>query len=219
MKLFLLTLLILILAPNTERVVGTYKIVNELSDDTLELNKNGTYVYKERGDSCWLWNDFGGKWYIDSNKLILIDKKKYEEETSTIKETENKKSRDKIIVKVTTTKNKPISNFYLKLESTDYKIEPQIKSTNNYGIVEFKKFDIVHNTSDKLALRYKYKVDKKEISDSSTVWGSSDSIYITINYKPKMIKETFKHEFKINGNELELIKSKLLIEGEKYIKL
>ena len=219
MKTLLLTLLFLILIPNPEKIAGTYQIIDELSDDTLELKNNGNYVYKERGDSCWTWYDFDGKWEIIDSSLTLIDKREYEEETSSIKEIENEKPSNKIIVKVITIDNKPISNFALTLKSTDYKIEPQIHSTNQDGIAEFEKFDIVYNEFDNSSLSFKYKVNESEISSNSVVWRNSDSIYLTLNYNPKIIKETLKHIFEIDKDELILTKSESLIEGKKYKKL
>ena len=209
----------LILIPNPQKIVGTYKIIDELSDDTLELKKNGNYIYKERGDSCWTWYDFEGKWEIADGNLILIDKREYEEETSSIKEIENEKPSNKIIVKVITIDNKPISDFALKLKSTDYRVKPQIDSTNQSGIAEFEKFDIVYNELDNSSLSFKYKVNESEISSNTVVWRNSDSIYLTLNYNPKIIKETLKHIFEIDKNELILTKSESLIEGKKYKKL
>ena len=219
MKTLMLTLMFLILIPNPEKIAGTYQIIDELSDDTLELKNNGNYVYKERGDSCWTWYDFDGKWEIIDGSLTLIDKREYEEETSSIKEIENEKPSSKIIVKVITIDNKPISNFALTLKSTDYKIEPQIHSTNQDGIAEFEKFDIVYNECDNSSLSFKYKVNESEISSNSVVWRNSDSIYLTLNYNPKIIKETLKHIFEIDKDELILTKSESLIEGKKYKKL
>tara|TARA_R110000751_G_C13754054_1_gene478598 strand:+ start:55 stop:714 length:660 start_codon:yes stop_codon:yes gene_type:complete len=219
MKTLLLTLMFLILIPNPEKIAGTYRIIDELSDDTLELKKNGNYIYKERGDSCWTWYDFDGKWEIIDGNLTLIDKREYEEETSSIKEIENEKPSNKIIVKVITIDNKPISNFALKLKSTDYKIEPQIHSTNQNGIAEFEKFDIVYNEFDNSSLSFKYKVNESEISSNTVIWRNSDSIYLTLNYNPKIIKETLKHIFEIDKDELVLTKSESLIEGKKYKKL
>ena len=219
MKTLLLTLLFLILIPNPEKIAGTYQIIDELSDDTLELKNNGNYVYKERGDSCWTWYDFDGKWEIIDSSLTLIDKREYEEETSSIKEIENEKPSNKIIVKVITIDNKPISNFALTLKSTDYKIEPQIHSTNQDGIAEFEKFDIVYNEFDNSSLSFKYKVNESEISSNSVIWRNSDSIHLTLNYNPKIIKETLKHIFEIDKDELILTKSESLIEGKKYKKL
>tara|TARA_B100000508_G_C11364884_1_gene230758 strand:- start:48 stop:707 length:660 start_codon:yes stop_codon:yes gene_type:complete len=219
MKTILLTLMFLILIPNPQKIVGTYKIIDELSDDTLELKKNGNYIYKERGDSCWTWYDFEGKWEIADGNLILIDKREYEEETSSIKEIENEKPSNKIIVKVITIDNKPISDFALKLKSTDYRVKPQIDSTNQSGIAEFEKFDIVYNELDNSSLSFKYKVNESEISSNTVVWRNSDSIYLTLNYNPKIIKETLKHIFEIDKNELILTKSESLIEGKKYKKL
>lgn len=219
MKTLLLTLMFLILIPNPEKIAGTYQIIDELSDDTLELKNNGNYVYKERGDSCWTWYDFDGKWEIIDSSLTLIDKREYEEETSSIKEIENEKPSNKIIVKVITIDNKPISNFALTLKSTDYKIEPQIHSTNQDGIAEFEKFDIVYNEFDNSSLSFKYKVNESEISSNSVIWRNSDSIHLTLNYNPKIIKETLKHIFEIGKDELILTKSESLIEGKKYKKL
>ncbi|MFD1015022.1 hypothetical protein [Winogradskyella rapida] len=219
MKTLLLTLMFLILIPNPEKIVGTYQIIDELSDDTLELKNNGNYVYKERGDSCWTWYDFDGKWEIIDSSLTLIDKREYEEETSSIKEIENEKPSNKIIVKVITIDNKPISNFALTLKSTDYKIEPQIHSTNQDGIAEFEKFDIVYNEFDNSSLSFKFKVNESEISSNSVIWRNSDSIHLTLNYNPKIIKETLKHIFEIDKDELILTKSESLIEGKKYKKL
>ena len=78
MKAILLPLMFLILIPNSEKVSGTYKIIDELSDDTLELKENGNYVYKEWGDSCWTWYDFKGEWEINQGILILTEKREKE---------------------------------------------------------------------------------------------------------------------------------------------
>jgi hypothetical protein len=48
-----------------------YNIVSDNSIDTLELRENGTYTYKDLGDSCWLWNEFSGDWVVIENELIL----------------------------------------------------------------------------------------------------------------------------------------------------
>ncbi|AXG71463.1 hypothetical protein KORDIASMS9_03720 [Kordia sp. SMS9] len=70
-KLFLTYIIISFFCLTSTDISGKYQIESQRSFDTLELKNDGTYEYKSRGDSCWLWHQFTGTWKLTKETLIL----------------------------------------------------------------------------------------------------------------------------------------------------
>lgn len=203
--------------PNTENVIGTYKIVEEFSIDTLELNEDGTYLYKSRGDSCWTWYDFSGKWKKDNKTLILSEKVNTYEEEFVINEHADLKNNDSITIFIKTVNNKPINDLTIEYYSIDEK-QVQVKKCNENGICKFKKNAIVENNNENSIIDLLGKINEKEVSTRLLSSRNSDQILITINLEPKKIIENRIHKFKIMKDSLIILDSKTLEIGKLYKK-
>ncbi|WP_298762026.1 hypothetical protein [uncultured Psychroserpens sp.] len=218
MKSIFLTLLILILVPNTENVIGTYKIIEEFSSDTLELNEDGTYLYKGRGDSCWTWYDFSGEWEKHNETLILSETANTYEEEFVINEQADLKDNDSITIFLKTVNDKPLKDLTIEYYSINEK-QVQVKKWNQNGILKFKKNDIVENKDEDSFIDIFGKINEKEVSTRLVSSRNSGQILITINLEPKKIIENRIHKFKIMKDSLMILDSKVLEIGKLYTKL
>ena len=218
MKSILIALVVLITVGNDrDDQIGTYQIVDELSADTLELRKDGTFTYKERGDSCWTWFDMNGKWKTQEEILILTEEIKYIESSVQTQTIEVDRPNDSIVVFARSIENIPVRNMMVKYISyDDYKIF-QIDSVSKNGIFKFRKYNM--NNTQSYAAYVSYSINDKEITGNLAVKPSADSVNIILNKNPKFINETRVHTFNIFEQQLILKKSDVLIEGTRYIKL
>ena len=218
MKTFLLTLLILILVPNTKSVIGTYKIVDEFSDDTLQLNNDGTYIYKVLDDSCWTRSEFSGNWTLEKENLILAESVNTYEDELKIREQFELKDNDSITITLKTEKNKPVNNFTIEYYSFDEK-QFQSVTSDEKGILHFKKNDIIENINENSFIDIVGEIGQKNISSRLISSRNADKIFITINLEPKKVIENRIHKFKIMKNSLILLESKALEIEKQYKKL
>ncbi|AUC77447.1 hypothetical protein [Olleya sp. Bg11-27] len=219
MRTILVTLMILIFIPNTENVIGTYQIVDELNEDTLELNSNGTFTYKERGDSCWAWFDFSGNWQQEKNSITLNHTNIYTESSTDFQNEFYEKPTDSIKIQLVSADKKPLENIEIKYKPRNYKIESKYGKTNSNGIVTFKKFDIEYDDDDVTHISFNYLLKGKEASVSSSSYRNVDKVLVTINEFPKEITEHLEHKFEVENEVLILKQSEWLPENKKYKKL
>ena len=94
MKTQLLIFIFCILNLTSSEIIGEYLIESRHSGDTLELKKDGTYEYKLRGSSCWLWSDFSGTWNLKNDKLRLFHNHRINQERIEYIEKIDKESKD-----------------------------------------------------------------------------------------------------------------------------
>ena len=218
MKSILIALVVLLtVGTDSDDLIGTYQIIDELSADTLELRKNGTFTYKDRGDSCWTWADLNGKWKVQKGILILTEEIKYIESSVQAQTIEVDKPNDSIVVFARSIENIPLPNMVVKYISyDDYKIF-QVDSVSKNGIFKFRKYDM--GNTQTYAAHVSYTIKDKEIIGNLSVKPNTDSVNIVINKNPKFINETRTHSFNIFEQQLVLKKSNSLIEGTRYKKL
>lgn len=203
MKTLISTLLFFLFNLASTEIIGKYQIESELSFDTLELKKDGTYEYHSRGDSCWKWSDFSGTWELKNNKLTLFHNYSYKEETTEYFEKLDKFPKDFVIFKVTDNYGKPISEFEVRY-SISYN-KPQIKKTDKNGIIKFDKYNIVSGENQNVGIQIKYLTNGNKTSQSTTVNGKSDQITLRINSEPKTIKENKKYHFEYIDGKLKSV--------------
>ena len=202
MKTLILTLIFCLFNLTSTEIIGKYQIESELSFDTLELKKDGTYEYQSRGDSCWTWSDFSGTWELKNNEYI---------------EKLDKFSRDFVIFEVTDNYGKPISEFEVKY-SISYN-KSQIKKTDKNGIIKFDKYDIVSGGNENVGIQIKYLTNGNETSQSTTVNGKSDRIILRINSEPKTIEKNEKYSFEYTDGILKSVEFPYVAETSTYKKL
>lgn len=218
MKPFLLIFLFCLLISTDTEIEGTYKIETKHSYDTLELKKNGTYKYLSRGGSCWTWSDILGTWEVQNEMLILMHEYKYTEDATEFIEVVDENPNQKVKINIIDNLGKPITNFEVKY-STAYD-QLQIDTTNNNGIVVFKKNNFEYSESDFASIRIKYLENGNEISESTSVQWLSDRITISINNNPKTIEKKEKYYFQLKKDGgLKAIKFPYAIENSTYKKL
>ena len=217
MKTLILTLIFCLFNLTSTEIIGKYQIESELSFDTLELKKDGTYEYQSRGDSCWTWSDFSGTWELKNNELTLFHNYSYQEETTEYIETLDKFSRDFVIFEVTDNYGKPISEFEVKY-SISYN-KSQIKKTDKNGIIKFDKYDIVSGGNENVGIQIKYLTNGNETSQSTTVNGKSDRIILRINSEPKTIEKNEKYSFEYTDGILKSVEFPYVAETSTYKKL
>ena len=218
MRTILVTLFFLFFLSNTENVIGTYKIIEEFSDDSLTLNKDGTYLYKGRGDSCWTWFDFYGNWKKDNETLILSEITNTYEDEFIINEQIDLNDNDSITIYLKTLNDKTINDLTVEYYSINEK-QVQIKKSSGNGVLKFKKNDIVENENEDSFIDILGKVNQKEISTRLISSRKSGQILISINLEPKKVIENRIHKFKIMKNSLMILNSKSLEIGKLYKKL
>lgn len=218
MKSILLAfVLILTSGTNRDDLIGTYQIVDELSADTLEVRKDGTFTYKERGDSCWTWFDMNGKWKTQEGILILTEEIKYIESSVQTQTIEVDRPNDSIVVFARSIENIPVRNMVVKYISYDDYKKFQVDSASENGMFKFRKYKM--NNKQSYAAHVSYAINDKEIIGNISVKPTTDSVNIILNKNPKLINETRTHTFNIFELQLILKKSDALIEGARYIKL
>jgi len=218
MKSILLAFVLLItVGTDRDDLIGTYQIIDELSGDTLELRKNETFTYKERGDSCWTWLDLNGKWKVQEGTLILTEELKYIESSVQTQTVEVDKPNDSIVVFARSIENIPVQSMVVKnISYENYKIF-QVDSVSKNGVFKFRKYDMSNTQS--YAAYVSYTMNNKEIIGNLSVKPNTDTVNIVLNKKPKFIYETRTHSFNIFEQQLVLKKSNSLIEGTRYKKL
>ncbi|WP_298549246.1 hypothetical protein [uncultured Aquimarina sp.] len=208
----------LISFPN--EIIGTYQIIDDINWDILEIKKDGTYTYKERGDSCWLWNDFSGEWELKNEILTLSHVLKTTEDEFEIKELHNSKSKDSITIMVNLKNGKPIPGIKLEYYSADEK-NYQSGQTDLNGALKFVKNSIIYSDNDDSFIDIVGVINNKEVSTRLISSRNSDEISIFVNIDPKPITKNLKHKFKFENGlliSLESLNSFDDKKGKKYKK-
>jgi len=219
MKPTFILIISFLLFSDSNNIVGIYEIIDEINSDTLELKNNGTYIYKERGDSCWMWNDFTGKWEFKNNILTIFETQKYEESSSDLEEIFFETPNDSIEITVKSKLGEPISNFTIQYQTYLQWLKNYNGTTDKNGIVKFKKYGIEYIEHDELFLKFKYKVNNQEVSVRHSANQNSDRIIITLNFSPDSITNHFEHKFKFIEKRLISLQSERLTIGKEYKKL
>ena len=217
MKTLLLTFIFCLFNLTSTEIIGKYQIESELSIDTLELKKDGTYEYQSRGDSCWTWSDFSGTWELKNNELTLFHNYSYQEETTEYIEKLDKFSRDYVIFEVTDNFGKAISEFEVKYSIRNK--PAQIKKTDENGIIRFDKYDTENGGNDTVGIQIKYLTNGNETSESTTLNRNSDRIILRINSKPKTIEKNEKYRFEYTDGKLKSVEFPYVDETSTYKKL
>jgi len=217
MKTLLLTLIFCLFNLTTTEIIGKYQIESNRSGDTLELKKDGTYEYKSRGDSCYMWSDFSGTWELKNDELTLFHNYSYQEETTEYIEKLDKFSRDFVIFEVTDKNGKPISEFEVKYSIRNK--EPQIKKTDKKGIIKFNKYNNVSGENENVGIQIKYLTNGNETSESTTLNRNSDRIILRINSEPKTIDKKEKYLFSYKNGILKSVDFRYVEEISTYKKL
>lgn len=219
MKVILLSLMPLLLFSDSSRINGTYQIVDDLSFDTLKIRKNGTYLYKERGDSCWMWNDFTGDWELTDNILTLFETQKIQESIIDIEEKFFETPKDSVQILVKSIDNSALENFTINYEAY-FDSYPKYKDkTNENGIVSFKKYDIEYLHHDESTLEFEIIVNGEKTIIRQSANQNADKLVLIVNQNPDFLEYEFEHKFKIKNERLISIQSERLNIGKKYKKL
>ncbi len=219
MKYLCAILLSFVVTSSSNGIWGTYKLVDEVSFDTLEIRKDGTYTYKDRGDSCWTWHDFSGNWMLDKDELILFQTIKYLDSGSDIHADIFSISTDSVKVFVQSIDQTPIAGFLINYKSSAYGEPTRSGKTDENGVIRFKKHDIVYNENDYVYIEMKYLEHGREVSSRSSHDRNADRIIVTLNSKPDSVTKFRKHKFVLREDHLISTESDLILPGNKYIKL
>ncbi|WP_282088916.1 hypothetical protein [Aquimarina algiphila] len=221
MKTTLTLIFTLFLISFSNELIGTYQIIDEINEDILEIKKDGTYTYKERGDSCWLWNDFSGEWELKNETLTLSHLLKTTEDEFEITEVSNSKSKDSITIMIRLKNGNPISGIKLEYYSADEKTY-QSSQTDVNGALKFVKNDIIYSDNDVSFIDIVDMIENKEVSTRLISSRNADEISIFVNIDPKPITKNLKHKFKFENGLLISLESLNAFDdkkGKKYKKI
>ncbi|AXT59270.1 hypothetical protein D1816_02535 [Aquimarina sp. AD10] len=219
MKHYILFILLILISSDSERVIGIFKIIDDLNEDTIEIRKNGTYTYKERGDSCWLWNDFTGKWKLEDITLTLFETKRTLDVTSEIERNYFDNSSDSIRINVKSFNGESIGGFKIKYESLINGLPKYEVKTDNKGIVKLPKFKIESLDKEVVVIGMDYVIYSDTISEQFSIDEKVDNIIIRLNQSPDSINQYYEHKFKYKDNKLTSYESPRLSENKIYKKL
>jgi hypothetical protein len=219
MKVAILFIISGILYCGSNSIIGTYEIIDELSDDSLELRIDGTYTYLERGDSCFEWNDFEGDWILNNDELTLFENYKTEEPISELDEIYFDEAIDSVKILVESIDKKPIDNFKIRYYCYSPNYPSYLGTTNKNGIVYFKKYDINYIHYDESNIEFEIIVNQEKIGIVHSADQNADQLILTLNFSPDSIQHNFEHKFKFREERLTSTLSKRLRIGKEYKKL
>ena len=201
MKTLFLTLIFCLFNLTTFEITGKYQIESEMSYDTLELKKNGTYLYESRGDSCWTWTDITGTWELKDGILTLNHTYSFEEDATQYVEQIEENSDDSIIFEVKDNFDKPIADFELKYWCANN----HAKKTDKNGIVKFDKCSQIESDGETVSVGIEYSINGNTYSESSQVYKKSNYIILTINSQSQTINKKEKYRFEYLNGKLKSI--------------